>query len=374
MIRINTIRRYFLKQLIEMVKIDSQNPLSDAQREKAGSQTFEKYSYQYHWALYRILTEQENLREYAVFVEFHEDVVISDSLNANDARFEFNQVKTTKTKFNTNQLVKKKKNGNTVLGKLISSGLGKSFKDKISSLNLVALNHFDLELKKKGVKLNKITINDLSSDQLKNLEDALKDELSISSIPANLQFIVPDLSEKNFQNDVIAAIAKLILTLFPGSHCSPVDIYRILIDEINRKGVITYDYNLWDELLSKKALTSLTVTKVINEFTNIKNEALIEVQFNEICSELGLTTIERKLIRRPFTRYRQSRISNNSTNQLDTTKAIEEKINDNLNDGVTDINDLITNVSSTLHEKIKRQFTSVDELRSAIICEYIMMA
>jgi len=357
-----------------MVKIDSQNPLSDAQREKAGSQTFEKYSYQYHWALYRILTEQENLREYAVFVEFHEDVVISDSLNANDARFEFNQVKTTKTKFNTNQLVKKKKNGNTVLGKLISSGLGKSFKDKISSLNLVALNHFDLELKKKGVKLNKITINDLSSDQLKNLEDALKDELSISSIPANLQFIVPDLSEKNFQNDVIAAIAKLILTLFPGSHCSPVDIYRILIDEINRKGVITYDYNLWDELLSKKALTSLTVTKVINEFTNIKNEALIEVQFNEICSELGLTTIERKLIRRPFTRYRQSRISNNSTNQLDTTKAIEEKINDNLNDGVTDINDLITNVSSTLHEKIKRQFTSVDELRSAIICEYIMMA
>lgn len=35
------------------------NPLYTTQREKAGAQTFGKYMYQYHWALYRIFKEHE---------------------------------------------------------------------------------------------------------------------------------------------------------------------------------------------------------------------------------------------------------------------------------------------------------------------------
>jgi len=352
---------------------DNQNPLFDAQREKSGAETFEKYSYQYHWALYRVLNEHEKLNEYAVFVELHEDVVVTNSLDSNKATFEFNQVKTNNASFNTYQLVHNKKSGKSVLGKLISSGIEKPFSDRIDTLNLVSLNKFNLELKDEKVNLDIIRIEDLSENQFKELEDEIKKELNINKLPSNIQFVVPSLSERNFQNDVIASIAKLIANLFPGSYCNPVEIYRLLIDEVNRKGTVTYDFKKWDELLSKKALTSITVTKVINEFTNIKDEAKIELEFNSICNELGLKSIESKKLRQSFNRYRCLRISNGSTIQIDTSKFITKEIQKNIDNGVILFKDLIDNVQKTIPHKISKQFSSVEETTSAIICEYIIM-
>lgn len=352
----------------------NQNPLLATQREKAGSETFEKYSYQYHWALYRVINSHIQANEYAVFVELHEDVVVSDSLNASKAKFEFNQVKTTKGKLTPYQLVHKKKNDKCVLGKLISSGFEKPFKDKITELNLVALNNFSLSLKEEGLSLNKITLDDLSDTQFKELENAIKEEMGISTLPPNIQFIVPELSEKNFQNDVIASIAKLVSNLFPSSHCSPVEIYRLLIDEVNRKGKVTYDFTKWDDLLSKKALTSITVTEVVNAFTNIKDENKVEIEFQTICLELGLKSIKSKLLKRSFDRYRTKRISNSSTLQIDTTNFIVNQIQINLDKGLDILETLIENVKNEIPKKFLRQFNSDSEIRSAIICEYIMMS
>ncbi|MBT2622836.1 DUF4297 domain-containing protein [Chryseobacterium sp. ISL-6] len=357
-----------------MNHITNQNPLLATQREKAGSETFEKYSYQYHWALYRILNDHIKTKEYAVFVELHEDVVISDSLDSSKARFEFNQVKTTKGRFTAHKLVHQKKNKKCVLGKLISSGYGKPFKDKITELNLIALNDFSLTLKIEGLSLNKITLDDLSDAQFKELEDAIKNELGIPSLPPNIQFIVPELSEKNFQNDVIASIAKLVSVLFPSSHCSPLEIYRLLIDEINRKGKLTYDFTKWDELLTNKALTSLTVTEVINSFTNIKEEAKVETEFYAICSELKINSINSKLLKRSFDRYRTKRISNSSTVQMDTTNFIVDQIQINVDKGVDNLEQLIESVKIKMPKNIIRQFNEDIDIKSAIICEYIMMS
>ncbi len=71
------------------------NPFIHSSKEKAGAQTFGKYMYQYHWALYRIFKEHEVGKEYAVFIELHEDIVLADSLEVAQVKFEFNQVKTT---------------------------------------------------------------------------------------------------------------------------------------------------------------------------------------------------------------------------------------------------------------------------------------
>lgn len=352
---------------------NNQNPLFDAQREKSGAETFEKYSYQYHWALYRIIDEHEKLNEYAVFVELHEDVVIANSLNNEKARFEFDQVKTNSASFNTYQLVQNKKNGKSVLGKLISSGIEKPFSDKINKLNLVSLNKFSLDLKDKKIDLDIIRIEDLTENQFKDLENEIIKELSINALPTNIQFIIPKLSEKNFQNDVIASIAKLISNLFPGSYCNSVEIYRLLIDEVNRKGTVTYDFKNWDELLLKKALTSITVTRVINEFTNLKDEAKIESEFNSICIELGFKSIQSKKLRQSFNRYRCQRISNGSTIQIDTTKFITKEIQNNIDNGIISLEELISNVQNSLPIKISNQFTTIEEVKSAIICEYIIM-
>ena len=100
------------------------NPLYTAQREKSGAQTYGKYMYQYHWALYRIFKEHELEKEYAVFIELHEDVVLANSLNVLQTTFEFNQIKTTNGKYTDKKLIKQDpKTKSSTLGKLIPSGI-----------------------------------------------------------------------------------------------------------------------------------------------------------------------------------------------------------------------------------------------------------
>jgi len=137
---------------------------------------------------------------------------------------------------------------------------------------------------------------------------------------------------------------------------------------------VTYDFTKWDDLLKDKALTSLQVTRVINEFTNLKDEARIEAEFNSICSELGLKSIEAKRLKRSFSRYRRQRISNRSTLQMDTTKFFVNEINSNISKGVTEMKELIESIQKIVPTKIGKQFTSKDEITTALICEYIMMS
>lgn len=349
------------------------NPLFDNQREKAGSLTTNKFIFQYHWALYKIITDHQDLAEYAVFVELHEDVIICNSLNPITAKFDFNQVKTTNVTFNTNQLLKKKKNANSILGKLIKSGNEKPFTESLDKINLVSVNDFGLKLKKEGTKLKIIRKIDLSDNQLIELEVKLKNEIDKNGLPENIQFVVTNLPEYNYQNVTIGAISTLIHSLYPNSYTDANNIYTTLIDELLRKGKETYDFALWDEVLKNKALTSIQVSNVIAQFTNVKDEAYIVTEFYEICKELKLNTIEKKQLWQQFNRYKMLRLANRSTLQLDTTKHITKLITENMSRDITDVEELIENVRTALPKTILKQFPSNQEIISAIICEFIMM-
>ncbi|MGQ8870426.1 DUF4297 domain-containing protein [Myroides sp. TSA_177.3] len=350
------------------------NPMLEVQREKSGSQTKSKYDYQYHWALYKVLNEHLLRKEYAVFVELHEDVIISDSLDSSLAKFEFNQIKTTSKNMSHNELtkLKNKVKGTSVLAKLVSNANGKTYSMKIDGLNLVSVFPFTLELKKKGLQLDKITLEELSESQYKKLEEAIKNELGKEILlPQNLQFIVSSLSSKNYQNDVIASISRLIEEIYPESYCKPNDIYRLLLDEINTKGTITYDFSKWEELLEKKALTSITISKVINKFTSLKDDEKIKNQFDDIAKELGLNTITSRKLKQSFTNYRLTRLGNKSVFQLGMTKNITKLINEVIDDGENNFKELIEKVSKKIDEKYNSFFIETIDLEAAIICEYI---
>lgn len=348
------------------------NPLFSPQREIKGAETFEDYAYQYHWALYRAIQEHNLQKEYAIFVELHEDVVVSNSLNSKIAQFEFNQVKTTKKKFTEISLCTLT-NGKSVLGKLISSATNKPFTSQINHINLVAVHGFKLNLKLQDIKLQTITLSDLHHSSVKKLANKIKAEIGLANLPVNLQFVVPDLIDGKFQNDVIAEIAKLIVALFPGANYNAVYIYQVLIDELNRKGTVTYDYKEWDDLLKNKALTSERVQKVINEFTNLKDEAKIESLFDQIANELGyIQVIARRELKKNFDRYRQSRVGNRSTTQIRLSNTICKSIKAKIQSVSGDMNVLILKVTGGLDQKTKNYFSNENHLRAAIICEYIM--
>ena len=355
-----------------MINKTDNNPLFEGQREKSGSKTFDKYSYQYNWALFRVISIHEEQKEYAVIIELHEDVVVSNSLEVDNAKFEFNQVKTNKKTFTPHQLVVKKEFGNSVLGKLIKSVSDKPYKKKIETLNLVISNKFNLELEKNNIELKTIRKEDLSKKQIFELEKELKKE-GIDELPSNLRFLISDLPDSNYQSILIGTIAKLVNNLFPGSYANAESIYTLLIDELQRKGKVSYDFTKWEELLKNKALTSIQVNKVINDFTNIKDEAKIENEFISICSEMGLKSIQSKKLKRSFDRYRIQRISNNSSLQKDTTFFFVAEIENAINDGIEDIAILIDRIFNSAPSKIKKPFNTKEEFSTALICEFIMM-
>lgn len=267
------------------------NPLGDPQREKSGSSTFEKYEYQYHWALCRIIEAQEAGGEYALFMEFHEDVTVTDSLDPESAKFELNQVKNISGKpLSVNAVTKiPKDESSSILGKMLSHYNQLIYKDRVSALNLVATCGFDFTLKQKGLSLQIIRQENLESESLTTVLEKLKKELSLESIPVCLQFVVPDLTAQGFQDATIGRVARFLESKFPGSRSNPVIIYRTLMDDLRIKGENRFDYLKWNEVLQGKAITSSTVTKIIQSYTSIGMGDSLKEVVKEIILDLSLS-------------------------------------------------------------------------------------
>lgn len=352
------------------------NPLYVAQREKAGPETFKKYLYQYNWALYRVFEEHEKDNEYIIFIELHEDVILSNSLNKDNALFEFNQIKTTSGKYTDIKLLKKKKmkkgEGNSVLGKLIDSCSTKPYANKIESINLVSVNGFSLNLKKEGILLESTNISDIDEKIIDKLVFSINEELDISYFPINLNFIIPKLPEINFQENVIGKISLVINKLFPSSTTNSDDIYKLLINELQSKGTITFDYKNWDELLDKKGLSSNNVKEIINKFTQHKKKEEIYKKLHDVLSELDLKILEKKAWEKAFNRYYLEKLGNKTTKQFDIKKSIISVIQDNLDSSGDSIKILLDKCKENLDDNIKVYFNDEKELKSAIICELIL--
>ena len=245
-----------------------------------------------------------------------------------------------------------------------------TFSDKIESINLVASCGFSLELKNKGLDLEIITIGDLSENSIKTLKTALQSELGNNHLPSNIRFIIPKLHIQGQQDLVIAKIADLVDRLFPDSHCNAVKIYRTLIDELHRKGCVSYDYTKWDDLLNNKALTSEKVKQTIHTHTSVQvNEQLMR-DFELIASELGLNFLEKKPLRNSIERIYLERMYPSSL-----AIAVKRKIGDALKKagfGVNlDINLLITDVENLLGDSIKNKIGLAHDVKATIIYEII---
>lgn len=348
------------------------NPLGIPQRERAGASTFGKYEYQYHWALCRIIDEQRNTHEYALFMELHEDVVLADSLDSDTAMFEFNQVKNIGSpKYNITNLTKRKDGKGSILGKLVSSAINKPFSKSISTVNLVASCGFNIDLIDNGLNLAVITVGDLSKKSVEDLKSSLKKELGSDIFPDNLRFIVPSLSITDQQDSVIGKISTLISDIYPGSHCNAEYIYRTLIDELHRKGAVLNDYSKWDDLIENKALTSTKVTKAIGEHVSFQDIQAVLQEASKIAEELGLSYIQQKRMRKNIERIHIQFIGFPTSIQLKVSESICLAIKSVASSKSEELIDIISGVESLLPDKTKTQIGSNEIVRGHIIYEII---
>lgn len=356
------------------------NPLLATQRETSGASTFEKYDYQYHWALFRALDEYSKGHEFVIFVELHEDVVVSSSLSSEHAMFEFNQVKNIVGSAYTSKKIVYRPKGvgdskkNSIIGKMLHGVEGKTFRDKVNQLNLVATCGFSLKLKDESLNLNLLRVGDLHDDCVSEIESALNQEFGKKTeLPAILNFVRPQLPSSGFNHYVISKIADVVDSKHSGALCSPQTIYRSLMDDLRRKGIVVHDFREWDALLKNKGLTSLDVDKVT--MANIQKGLpdLHEQLFIDICSDLGLHAGQKAALRRAVGSYENNKRFQKTTVQV----AISDCLQD-LSDKCSVIFDneggkaAVEAIEGMVPSEIRNQFLEGAGLRGAIVYELIL--
>ena len=350
------------------------NPLLEQQSEKVGANTIRKYKYQYYWALCRVLENHKNREDYIVFIELHQDVVIGSSLDPTQARFEFNQVKTTKGGHTAGTLISLK-NKKSVLGKLIGSCHGKSYGGLIDKIRLVNPHGFTLKLKSGGnIDVLTFPFEHVDSPDSEKIKAAVQKELKLhNGFPDNLHFVTSDLPEKGFRAETSYRVGQLVDSMYPVSQCSLPGICRALMDELQIKGEVTEDFLVWEDLLHKKALTSITVDQVITALTTPNGGNRIEADFIEIIKELGYDKFrKRQKIQHAFNRYKNDRLFKKTVFQMNLTKELQEAIR-SVDDTVGDeFSEFLVATASALPPETTNIFPSKEELEAAIILEYIM--
>ncbi|UZJ42919.1 DUF4297 domain-containing protein [Marinimicrobium sp. C6131] len=348
------------------------SPLADQQREKKGAETFSKYEYQYHWAFKKLLDAHDKKKEYAIFVELHEDVVFANSLEKETAEFEFYQVKENSgsSKHTVASLTKVHSgSNNSVLGKLIESYHGKTFKGVISSANLVATSGFSSAMVKNGLALEEITTTDLKLKTLATFKKKVLEELKLDECPVNIRFIVPKLLPNSQRESVIASIVDLISSAYPNSQCDAVNIYRVLIDELHRKGQVKYDYSKWDSLLKEKALTSITVQNTIDAHSSIKGLDEVEKMASDLISDLKIKFSQRQSLLRSVKSYYTRSISRSSNLYIRFREEVNKIYYQYQH---FDTEDTIREIEQALTENLKKHLKDEISLRAAIICEIVL--
>ena len=192
-------------------------------------------------------------------------------------------------------------------------------------------------------------------------------------MPSNLHFIKADVLESDFREKTNYRVEQLIDALYPSSHCKAIEVCRALIDELGIKGEVTEDFIDWDDLLKHKALTSSTVEQVIINFTIPKGGSRLDIDFDAIAQEIGYTKyIPRANLRNAFDRYRQSRFVYRSVHQLDLTRNINRVIKGEKSSAGDDFTLLLGNVINKLPSEVVDSFSTTDELKAAVIFEYII--
>lgn len=354
------------------------NPLAAAQRERAGAQTFEKYEYQYHWALCRILGAHENSDDYVVFIELHEDVVLATSADESIARFEFNQVKNVSdTPWSQKKLTLVPKAGtnkvkNSILGKMLQGVRKKPFVEKLNSLDLVATCGFKLPPKTDGLKLSIISIGDLHDDCLKDIQAAIDKELGAYPLPKALRFITPDLPASGFQDVAIGRISRLVDVKAPGAMCNASTIYRVLIDDLHRKGTVAFDFTDWNNLVKNKGTTHGDVERVISSYTEKRGFEVVEKDLDDILEDLELKSNKRIQLRRAFERYHNAVRLERSLIAIDNQQAVKEAVESNFEafeeQGMRKFMELAL---EALPETTKSNLVNLDSTQAAIIYELL---
>lgn len=345
------------------------SPLAKPQRETSGAVTFGKYRYQYHWALQQALEAFAAKKEYALLIEYHEDVVLSDGLEPTTARFDFYQVKNVASALSIADIVRGD-SGGSILEKMLAIR-NRVEAVRISSICLVSAVGFGHDINHRDeLDVLKLKVADLQDASITKLDKEF-DSLSLPQPERSLiTFVRTSLPATSFEDNLVGAISGVVDKLYPGSLCNASSIYRALIDDLERKGSHPHDYGDWEDLLKHKALLSNDVERLFLQFTQAKDQSAYDELLEKLIAQAGRGILASQSLKKAARRYRMDRIGNRSTVQLDLQKRLFSAIELHLPAHEHDISALLTVVRASISSALDPHMKPTD-IDGAILGELV---
>lgn len=245
-------------------------------RETGGTIAANRADYQKSWAFCLLLTLHEKGSDYAMLLDFHDDVVVLNS-SAEPTEMEFFQVKSKRSgSWTITQLLKcpKEKDdqpGKSICGKMYSNKL--SFPTVTKSINFVSNARFKVRLKtdpKSKAEIERFDLQELAQEIADRYQEAMRTEHKLTVLAeVPTRFSSDPLACDGHREQAQGLFTSFLDRQRPGGKFAVVAAFRAVTSVIAKKSAEERKPNNRTELLERKAITrtdfSEMLTKVMAE-------------------------------------------------------------------------------------------------------------
>lgn len=284
--------------------------LNIPQRENAGSLVPNRYQYQYHWSLVKMLDLYDTQDDFAMFFEFGDDILILDSV-VNPSSLDFYQIKTKKQKntfyWKLSDLTNtgtKKKPKISYLSKLIDNYTRYKY-DNVKSIRFVSNLPFKFS-QKDILTEQECTLGELTQDEFNTVKTSICNICKKSNCQLDckniLYFSCTGVPIDHFREMCVGKLNNFLSKKFPNSKISPNALYEVLLKDIEIKSMNARKNKTIEELIKAKSISKEQINKQLQEF---QKNTLLYNQWSEIDNKFAkiFPINQRKLIKKEFNKF-----------------------------------------------------------------------
>lgn len=357
--------------------MNMKNILESDLREKAGSDSYNRFEYQAHWIVYHMIQEYKNNKEYIIFCEFHDDMAKS---NIDGDNTEFFQIKTS-AKYKEWSFPRlfnrvKKNNGNykhSFLGFIFYNFL--HFEDECHRCHFVSNIGMDKEVAHWQSKIEDgLLLKDEDPTLYTKIYDLLKKEYididktnfeeKFEKFVQNTFLYNGDLSLDNYEKVVSGEFFQAL---------DNEDIYtsnsnkilRDIIDDVRKKSktIITTPIS-YTSLVKQKGISSNVFTQLKQVMSNTDQDLYDKL---EIALAKNLTPVKYKLIIRLLKKHHQKLLDINDLLYQENTSVVDSIIDKVLIEHYSENEDIKSLLNYALEEFNKLKMTIHPDFNNVLV-------
>ncbi len=356
--------------------------LSVPQRENAGARSSNRFTYQQVWAFDYMLNIMDSNKDFILFMEFHDDVIVVDR-TSNPELVEFYQIKTDDkdSRYITSSFIVRNANKYptkmSIAQKLIDDYV--KFQDNTKGIHLVSNKSFDFGTLKDTVESKQrktIVLNEIEEKNLIKIKNGMcqacdKKEKCKDECLSLIYFDVSELDLSSYEDTVMGRMVKKMESLgMPGTIAKTRSIYNTILGEIRRINNNEKISQNVDELMKKKSISKDQFLKWISQLkVDMPDNAWNRVEALLLAD--GFKPLE---IRKIYRQWQKYQIESMNVESLGLQKLSERavKIIDNYIDEYDNSKELVEHVYNDIALEAEAKIYNKDYLYALIIKELFL--